>query len=323
MLAIACGLLLLADSNAVPVAASPAPDDPRTTVVLLGGTMIEREQEYGHWEAALRTGHPQTRWSVRNLGWSGDTVWAESRGRFDPPGKAYPRMVATVKSLRPNVVVFGYGRAEAMAAFHELADLEPRFAQAALADAAARFERRFHQLVRDLPTEQRVFLGLPTLGEQRSEAVAVPWAEVRDAFDETVRAVASRSDGRFVSLDDRAFADAPLTDDGVQWNDAGYARSAPRWADGVAAAVRSNGNDREQQLGAAKPLADDQHDRVLDAIRRKNRLVFHRFRPQNTTYLLLFRKHEQGQNAGEIPQFDPAIAAADRAIDSLIADAAD
>jgi hypothetical protein len=43
------------------------------------------------------------------------------------------------------------------------------------------------------------------------------------------------------------------------------------------------------------------------AIREKNELFFHRHRPQNETYLFLFRKHEQGNNAVEIPQFDPLI----------------
>ena len=44
------------------------------------------------------------------------------------------------------------------------------------------------------------------------------------------------------------------------------------------------------------------------AIVEKDRLFFHRWRPANETYLFLFRKHEQGQNAKEIPMFDPLIA---------------
>jgi hypothetical protein len=36
-------------------------------------------------------------------------------------------------------------------------------------------------------------------------------------------------------------------------------------------------------------------------------MFFHRHRPQNETYLFLFRKHEQGNNAVEIPQFDPIV----------------
>ena len=49
----------------------------------------------------------------------------------------------------------------------------------------------------------------------------------------------------------------------------------------------------------------------------KNLLYFHRWRPQNVTYLFGFRKHEQGQNAVEIPQFDPLVAAKEPTIRAL------
>lgn len=47
-----------------------------------------------------------------------------------------------------------------------------------------------------------------------------------------------------------------------------------------------------------------QTEELRAAIADKNRLVFHRWRPQNETYLYGFRKHEQGQNAREVPRFD-------------------
>lgn len=53
------------------------------------------------------------------------------------------------------------------------------------------------------------------------------------------------------------------------------------------------------------------------AIEDKNTLFFHRYRPQNETYLFLFRKHEQGNNAVEIPQFDPLIAELEKKIAGL------
>ena len=49
----------------------------------------------------------------------------------------------------------------------------------------------------------------------------------------------------------------------------------------------------------------------------KNRLYFYRWRPQNETYLFGFRKHEQGNNAVEIPQFDPLVAAQEALIRTL------
>jgi lysophospholipase L1-like esterase len=51
----------------------------------------------------------------------------------------------------------------------------------------------------------------------------------------------------------------------------------------------------------------DQAEKLRRTIVEKNRLYFHRWRPENETYLFGFRKHEQGQNAKEIPEFDPLV----------------
>jgi len=51
-----------------------------------------------------------------------------------------------------------------------------------------------------------------------------------------------------------------------------------------------------------------------ELIAAKNELFFHRYRPQNETYLFLFRKREQGNNAVEVPQFDPLVEKADQQI---------
>jgi putative heme-binding domain-containing protein len=61
----------------------------------------------------------------------------------------------------------------------------------------------------------------------------------------------------------------------------------------------------------------DQAEALRHQIIEKNELFFHRFRPQNQTYLFGFRKHEQGQNAVEIPQFDPLIEAKEQQIHTL------
>ncbi len=51
-----------------------------------------------------------------------------------------------------------------------------------------------------------------------------------------------------------------------------------------------------------------QSEQLREVVLRKNRLYFYRWRPANETYLFLFRKHEQGNNAAEIPLFDPLVA---------------
>jgi len=63
----------------------------------------------------------------------------------------------------------------------------------------------------------------------------------------------------------------------------------------------------------------DQAEALRAAIVAKNRLYFYRWRPQNSTYLFGFRKHEQGQNAAEIPQFDPLVEDAEARIHQLAA----
>lgn len=65
------------------------------------------------------------------------------------------------------------------------------------------------------------------------------------------------------------------------------------------------------------PVDMKQAESLRQAVCEKNTLYFHRYRPQNETYLFLFRKHEQGNNAVEIPQFDPLIAAKEAAIQTL------
>lgn len=69
--------------------------------------------------------------------------------------------------------------------------------------------------------------------------------------------------------------------------------SHEKWAAGVILA-RSPDADRSEEL--------------RNLMIEKNFAFFNRYRPQNETYLFLFRKHEQGNNAVEIPQFDPLVA---------------
>lgn len=61
----------------------------------------------------------------------------------------------------------------------------------------------------------------------------------------------------------------------------------------------------------------DQVEELRKTIVKKNELYFYRWRPQNETYLFGFRKHEQGNNAREIPLFDPLVSAVESTIAGL------
>jgi hypothetical protein len=98
--------------------------------------------------------------------------------------------------------------------------------------------------------------------------------------------------------------DDELTDDRLHPSHLGYQRLAAMLADSLV------GGTPTLQTHAAGQANEALRSKIL----AKDQLFFHRYRPQNETYLFLFRKHEQGNNAVEIPQFDPLIEAADQAI---------
>lgn len=77
--------------------------------------------------------------------------------------------------------------------------------------------------------------------------------------------------------------------------------------DGRPVAVASGSEWKKGVPVSDGPIADA-YSQLQQSILEKNKLFFYRWRPQNNTYLFLFRKHEQGQNAREIPMFDPLIA---------------
>lgn len=293
-------------------------------VVLIGGTLIEREQRYGYWEYALTIAHPDQQITFRNLGWSGDTVWAESRGIFDPPEKGYERLIAQVRELRPTVLILNYGNNEAWAGPTGL----------------ERFLAQYRRLIGDLtaaaasdaPTSAGQAVRVVLLGPLPMEAGVGPNPNPSDynaniqTYSAAIAQLALEVGATFVPLLDLSAAagatggdsSPPLTDNGLHLSEEGYWRTAGA----VCQKLCGRTVAAERLPPRSPPSADEQPSRqaaweLLQTIRRKNELYFHRWRPQNVTYLFLFRKHEQGQNAVEIPQFDPLIAAAEARIADL------
>src|SRR5438094_4205924 len=73
-------------------------------VVLLGGTLIEREQRYGYWELALTERFADRNVSFRNLGWSGDTVFRQARAAFASPDDGFKALRHQVNAVKPTVI---------------------------------------------------------------------------------------------------------------------------------------------------------------------------------------------------------------------------
>ena len=155
------------------VGAEPFELKDQDRVVMVGATFIEREAQFGYIETVLTTAWPEHQITFRNLGWSGDTVWAESRGNFDPPQVGYQRMIALIKELKPTLIVFGYGQNESFAGD---AGLEP-------------FVRQFEKLCDDVkPTGARLAFVTP----HKFEKPSAPLPDAPSLYEET-RAVLGRS----------------------------------------------------------------------------------------------------------------------------------
>ncbi len=347
-------------------------------VVLLGNTLIEREQQYGYWETMLTSGFPNCDVTFRNLGWSGDTVWGEARAGFGTPADGFRQLREHVLALKPTVIFVGYGGNEAFGGAAQL----PRFEQGlnALLDVLEQTQARI-VLLSPMKHEER---GFPFWSHvQRNRDVLV----YTEALFRTCRLRRHRFVNLFEFPSENPTTQPALTDNGMHLTAFGYWKTAavlerelfggrpqgPRVdieysakdaaaATGAPSAVpllrfhvkyaqlprplspgdgsgASSGADADIELrirglpdgnyrllvdGKPAATADtakwaaglrlksdpdlDQVERLREALVEKNRLYFYRWRPQNETYLFGFRKHEQGQNAREVPMFDPLVA---------------
>ncbi|MEM7516358.1 MAG: SGNH/GDSL hydrolase family protein, partial [Planctomycetota bacterium] len=279
-------------------------------VVFVGGTLIERARLYGHWEAALQVaaGREVTGLSFRNLGWSADSVFGDSRSYFGKPEEGRRRLAATISELKPTVVFLCYGTGEAMSVERGWTN-EPGAAVASgagLEQSLALFRSGYQKKIEAIQNaaagsvREIVLIAPPpleNLGPPLPDQVGNNRTLAR--FRDAIADLAEKNETRFVDLFaarggdefDGRVAVPPLTDNGVHPTAEGYAVLAR-------ALLEALGYE------ATEALSDGANQAALrEAITEKNRLFFHRWRPANETYLFLFRKHEQGQNAKEIPMF--------------------
>src|SRR5262249_46617829 len=78
-------------------------------VVFVGDTLIERAQASDYVETLLTARYPDRQIIFRNLGWSGDTVFGESRAGFGTAADGFEQLRRQIDALKPTVVVVGYG----------------------------------------------------------------------------------------------------------------------------------------------------------------------------------------------------------------------
>lgn len=375
-------------------------------VAWLGGTFVERAQRFGYLETALHRRNPGLQIDFRNLGWSGDTVWADSRGIFDSPAVGFQRMIDQVRELRPTLVILDYGGVESEAGKSGVAPFQQQ-----LKRLITLFRRNGSNVLLLTPRRQlTITSGVPeklvNSVHHYNQGIARRNANI-DLYAEAIRQVAASDAVAWVELSDlleltrkraeflcrnQPAADAtapvrPVSSNGIHLNQFGNWIAAEIVAARMHQVFRQNlpelwyvsldlrngqtsshGADVsfEQTAGGLEirvrdhllpaPQCDDlsllqsrllieglpagqyrllsgdkligtassetlamkgipvispgptRSDRLRAAVMKKNELYFHQWRPQNITYLLGFRRHEQGANSREIAQLRKLVA---------------
>jgi hypothetical protein len=362
-------------------------------VVLLGGTFIERLQADGYFEAALTTAMPNKNITYRNLGWSGDTVWGDSRGVFGTRADGFKRLVSDVALCKPTVIVVCYGQNEAYAGEAGLTDFEqglgqlidaleptgarivlltppPREAVGPAAKLAATYNKdlgEYCKVIQHVASQRGhayadLFAAMQNR-EPQGAAAKIAWTENGQHFTPyghwKLAPVLSKVLGAPVepwqveidlkknTLDacGTAVSDLKVDDSGLSFTATN--RTATREPLAIADYPTANFKPGMLQSLVVKGLKPGSYEVRIDGqqaggalvdargettiavanpsatnhlratIAAKNELFFNRYRPQNETYLFLFRKHEQGNNAVEIPMFDPLIEEKEKQIAEL------
>lgn len=258
-------------------------------VALVGGTLIESLQSRGDCEALVILRQPALRVPFRNLGWSGDDVDGIARRVFGAQPDGYARLMQDVAKAAPTVVVLGYGFAESS---NGVGDVE-RF-EAGLRRQVSDFSDRSIRVVLMQPFPMP---GIKASGYE--EAVS----RCRDV-------VAEVAEERKLPVIDPWPAIAPIGVEGFDGAGLRLSRAGQRVVGGAIAAGLLG-----ESIGTVMAAANNpKYVGLSDQIAEKNALFFHRYRPMNETYLFLFRKHEQGNNAVEVDQFEPLVEKMESAI---------
>jgi lysophospholipase L1-like esterase len=185
------------------------------TVVLLGNGLIEESQTSGYIETRLLRRFPDRRIDFRNLGWTGDTVWARARtsGYQNPSG--LDRLKKQTAEIKPDLIIVGYGLTES---FEGPTGLE-------------RFKEGYGKL---LDTLGGITPHLVLLSPAPHEDLGRPYPDPTEhnknleVFGDAIRAIAERRQLPYVDLfhplvqAKRAAPGVHLSTNGILLTDAGY-----------------------------------------------------------------------------------------------------
>ena len=254
--------------------------DKNETVVVLGDTFFERDYRHGHLETILTQATADKKMRVRNLGWSGDTPRCESRSYFGPPAEGFSRLSKQLAEIKPTTVICCYGAVDAFEGERGVApfiDSYKKLLEMIQSTTGAKI------VLMTPPATSRDGKRYPSLAGHNKE---------RKRYADAIQRLAAEQSLALADLFSLMNQRDWQTVNGVTFTEEDYATIAPLFVQSLGLSIPQNKVSTE----------------IREIIIAKNHLFFQRWRPQNEIYLFGSRKHEQGRNGAEIPQFDPLVA---------------
>jgi len=304
-------------------------------VVFVGSTLMEREQEGGYIETMLVSRFPGKHLMFRNVGYSGDTVSGEARGlctgwsTFESPQQGQMRLRKIIREIQPTVLIVSYGSNESFNGHGKLDDfisgynmLLDMLADDAKADGGAGL--------------RQVLIISPNYHEDLGRPLPDPSEHNQNLkiYCDAIKELSTKRGCTYVdlfSITKDLAANDHLTSDGTHLTAYGYWRVALAMEEALGLGPRVKASGQAAMLPPPAPPAGSpasaQRDQDVPGVEQAEKLrlliisknfdFFNYFRPENDSYILSFRRHEQGKNAVELPEFKPIAAQKDAEIQKL------
>ena len=298
--ALAVAAVLLGLPGSVSAQSRPLTLQPRDRIVLLGNTLAERMQLFNHFETVLATRFPDLLLTVRNLGWSGDTV------TLQPRPLNFGTTPTHLYRQKADVIFAFFGLNESFDGEAGLGRFEQDLAAYLRANLAAQYNGT---------SAPRIVLVSPVAHERLARLTQVD-VDARNRelarYTAAMGRVAGKQGVTFVDLFTPTLAlmaqgGPALTINGIHLNEEGDRVVAQLLMAGL-------GFDRSRRPATSDDVR--RLDALREVIRGKNQQFFYRWRPVNAEYVVGRRVEPFGSVnfPGEMKQLDALVAAGDRQI---------
>ncbi|MFY0653386.1 MAG: hypothetical protein JXQ96_15190 [Cyclobacteriaceae bacterium] len=266
-------------------------------VVFLGNAFFENAFGNGEIETMISLSYPKKNITFRNIGWSGDNVYAHARtrarggGRFGNPDDGLKILEQQITELNPDKIFIAYG-------FNESFDDEDGIDAygTGLTQLLEMLGRYCPELILISVVPMEKGFGIP------DEHITAR-NEILKKYTETTKEVATKGNFPIVDLFTPFSKEKGYSENGIHLSSKGYRKAATLMAEVLKFPT------------PAVKIDSEKAEEIRNTIVKKNTLFFHRWRPRNDAFVYGERKDEQRIAQAEPAQIDPFIEKQEEAIE--------